>query len=270
MTEEKKVNGDQPSPAQADPKKQASPKPEDQLTQQLPPEQAVEKAAKSPEPEEPAKQKTPAAAGGPAPEPKASPQTTADTPAMTPEKPAAANPAAKPAAAKAEVAPKEEKPDPKKEEAQKILEKFRALIVGKFGEDVLEEAVLAKYQPTYGIRRERWRDVVGFLRHDSEALFDYPEAMAGTDYPEKGYIEVVLYLYSMKHGYFITLKTRTPRDNAEVPSLVPIYKGVNWEEREIYDLLGVTFTGHPDLRRIMLPDDYKGHPLRKDFSVWKE
>lgn len=186
-------------------------------------------------------------------------------------KPATAKPVAeKPAAAKAAAPAAEEKPDPKKEQAKRVLDRFREMITRKFGEEVLEESVLAKYQPTFVIRREHWRKVVEHLRFDEELLFDYPEAMAGTDYPAQGYIEVVLYLHSMKHGHFLAVKTRTPRENAEVPSLTPLYNGVNWEEREIFDLLGVTFTGHPDLRRIMMPDDYEGHPLRKDYSVWKE
>jgi NADH-quinone oxidoreductase subunit C len=120
------------------------------------------------------------------------------------------------------------------------------------------------------IQRESWREVVDFLRAEPSLQFNYPEAFAGTDYPAHGYIEVVLYLHSMTTGLSVTVKTRTPRDDAEVPSLVPVFAGANWEEREIYDLLGVKFTGHPDLRRIMLPDDFKGHPLRKDYSVWDE
>ena len=60
---------------------------------------------------------------------------------------------------------------------------------------------------------------------------------------------------------------RTPREEATVPSITPIFAGFNWEEREIFDLLGVTFTGHPDLRRIMLEDEWQGHPLRKDYVV---
>jgi NADH-quinone oxidoreductase subunit C len=192
---------------------------------------------------------------------------------VTPEKPAApkaatAAPAAKPAAAK------KEEPSPeviaKTEAAQKVLDLVKGKIVAQFGDDVLEETMLKKYQPTLVIKREHWREVVNFLRLEPSLSFDYPEAFAGTDYPAQGYIEVVVYLYSMKTGLFITVKTRTPRDHAEVPSLVPVYAGANWEEREIYDLLGVKFTDHPDLRRIMLPDDFKGHPLRKDYSVWDE
>ncbi|GIM45695.1 hypothetical protein DNHGIG_12440 [Collibacillus ludicampi] len=190
-----------------------------------------------------------------------------------PAKPAApkattAAPAAKPAAAK------KEEPSPeaiaKTEAAQKVLDLVKGKIVAQFGEDVLEETMLKKYQPTFVIKREHWREVVNFLRLEPSLAFDYPEAFAGTDYPAQGYIEVVVYLYSMKTGLCITVKTRTPRDHAEVPSLVPVYAGANWEEREIYDLLGVKFTDHPDLKRIMLPDDFNGHPLRKDYSVWDE
>lgn len=193
-------------------------------------------------------------------------------------KPAAkpvAKPAAKPVAealAKptAEAAPVEEKPDPKKEAAQKILDRIRGLINRQLGEDVLEDAHLMKCQPTFVVAKDHWLQVVQLLRHHDELLFDYPEAMAGTDYPLNGTVEVVLYIYSMKNKEFITVKTRTARDSAELQSLTSVYQGLNWEEREIYDLLGVNFTGHSDLRRIMMPEDYAGHPLRKDFSVWKE
>lgn len=252
MTEENKVNGEseQPTPEEANPKKQEAPKPEEQLAEKQPPEQA-------------AKQEAPAAPAKEAAAPKA-----AEAPAV---KPAAAKPAVeKPAAAKADAPAAEQKPDPKKEAAQQVLDRIRTLLIAKFGEDAVAESALAKYQPTFVIKREQWFNVAEFLRHDAQLLFDYPEVMAGTDYPDKGYIEVAVYLYSMKFGQFITIKVQTPRDNAEVASLVPLYNGLNWEEREIYDLLGVKFQGHPNLTRIMMPDDYEGHPLRKDFSVWEE
>lgn len=182
-------------------------------------------------------------------------------------------PAAKPSAA-AKPAAKKEEPSPevlaKTQAAQQLLDLVRGKIVKQFGENVLEETMLMKYQPTLVIRREHWRTVVTFLKEEPSLAFNYAEAFAGTDYPDKGYIELALYLYSMDNKLWITVKTRTPRDAASVPSLVPVFAGLNWEEREVYDLLGVTFTDHPDLRRIMMPEDYKGHPLRKDFSVWDE
>jgi NADH-quinone oxidoreductase subunit C len=169
-----------------------------------------------------------------------------------------------------ETQPKEEQPDPKKEAAQKVLDRIRGLIVQELGDHVLEDALLMKHQPTFVVKRDHWLQTVQLLRHHDALGFDYPEAMAGTDYPANGYIEVILYVYSMNHNELIAVKTRTPRDNAELQSLSYVYQGLNWEEREIYDLVGVKFTGHPDLRRIMMPEDYEGHPLRKDFSVWKE
>lgn len=163
-----------------------------------------------------------------------------------------------------------EKPDPKKEAAQKVLDRIRGVIVQELGDNVLEDALLMKHQPTIAVKREHWLRVVQLLRNHDSLAFNYPEAMAGTDYVANGYIEVILYIYSMNHNEFLAVKTRTPRDNAELQSLTSVYQGLNWEEREIYDLVGVKFTGHPDLRRIMMPEDYEGHPLRKDFSVWKE
>ncbi|MDB5084302.1 MAG: hypothetical protein JWN30_1188 [Bacilli bacterium] len=201
--------------------------------------------------------------------------TTADTeaaPVEAADKPAAPvkTAAAKPAAAAKP--PVEESPETiaKRAEAQKRLDEMKAILEDKFGEGALEETGLQKFQPTLVIKPEYWLPVVTYLAHDESLTFNYPECFAGTDYPAKGFIEVALYLYSMSNGRFITVKVRTPRDNAEVDSLCSVFEGANWEEREIYDLLGVNFKGHPNLVRIMMDDDYKGHPLRKDFSVWEQ
>ena len=89
--------------------------------------------------------------------------------------------------------------------------------------------------------------------------------MSGVDYLKDNKIQVVLHLYSYTHRHQIVAKVDVPRDNPTMPSVEGLWKAANWQEREIYDLLGVVFTGHPDLRRLLMPEDWIGHPLRKDF-----
>jgi NADH-quinone oxidoreductase subunit C len=88
------------------------------------------------------------------------------------------------------------------------------------------------------------------------------------DYPKENKFEVVYNISSIEKGITIMVKTSVDRDNPELPSVFPVWGGANWQEREIYDLLGVVFTGHPNPKRILLDYDYEGHPLRKDFQ-WK-
>jgi NADH-quinone oxidoreductase subunit C len=79
--------------------------------------------------------------------------------------------------------------------------------------------------------------------------------------------EVVYHLYSLEHRHMIRLRAEVAEDDASIESVVDIWAGANWHERECFDLLGITFNGHPDLRRVLLPDDWEGHPLRKDYPL---
>ncbi|WP_031515367.1 NADH-quinone oxidoreductase subunit C [Desulfofalx alkaliphila] len=97
-----------------------------------------------------------------------------------------------------------------------------------------------------------------------EYLFNYLTNQTATDYGE--YFELVYNICRVPAGNMLMFKTRVARNNARVPSLYEIWPGAEWQEREIYDLLGIEFTNHPDLRRILMPDDYQHHPLRKDFK----
>ena len=155
-------------------------------------------------------------------------------------------------------------PDPRSETALALGKQVKDSVDARFGADTVQELTNSKAIPVLLIAAAKWRDVVEFLKTDQEHAYDYLELFAGTDY--KDYIEVVIYVYSTTHSRYISLKARTPRDDARLPSLTPVYAGANWEEREVYDLLGITFEGHPDMRRIMMDDEWIGHPLRKDFS----
>jgi len=108
-------------------------------------------------------------------------------------------------------------------------------------------------------------EVCRFLHDEPDLSFDCLSNQSGVDYKTKGVIEVVYHLYSYEHRHWIVLKVDAPRDNPVMPTVETVWKAANWLEREIYDLLGVTFEGHSDLRRLLMPEDWIGFPLRKDF-----
>jgi NADH-quinone oxidoreductase subunit C len=108
-------------------------------------------------------------------------------------------------------------------------------------------------------------DVCTWLRDEPSLAFDWLECMTGTDYPDEQRIHVALHLFSYSQRHRAVMKILLPRDEPVMPSLSPVWPVAVWHERECYDLLGVRFLNHPDLRRILLPDDWVGHPLRKDF-----
>jgi NADH-quinone oxidoreductase subunit C len=107
-------------------------------------------------------------------------------------------------------------------------------------------------------------DVCRFLRSDEALQMDHLELLGGVDYKDR--IEVVYVLYSMKHRHRYTLKCRLSRENPIVPTVESVWGVANWHERETFDMLGVVFEGHSDLRRILCPDDWEGYPLRKDYE----
>ncbi len=117
----------------------------------------------------------------------------------------------------------------------------------------------------------RWKEIALFLRDDSKLAFDMPIDLCGVDYPERSpRMEVVLHVYSTSLRHRLRLKARVGDDEmngAELDSLVAVWSGVEWLERETYDMSGVTFRGHPDLRRILMYPEFEGHPLRRDYAA---
>jgi NADH-quinone oxidoreductase subunit C len=134
----------------------------------------------------------------------------------------------------------------------------------RFGERVISADTAAK-DPWILVDSAAIVDVCEFVRDDPELRCEALSNLSGVDYKTQGCIEIVYHLYSYAHRHYVILKVRTPRDAAEVPTVEGVWKAANWLEREVYDLLGVTFTGHSDLRRLLLPEDWIGYPLRKDF-----
>jgi len=107
--------------------------------------------------------------------------------------------------------------------------------------------------------------VASFAKHDPALAFDCLSNQSGVDQPKRDEIEIVYHLFSYRHRHALTLKVGLARDNPHVATVASIWRAAIWQEREIFDLLGVDFAGHPDLRRILLPEDWVGHPLRKDY-----
>jgi NADH-quinone oxidoreductase subunit C len=127
-----------------------------------------------------------------------------------------------------------------------------------------EESRVYRYQiPTVLVAREEILDVCRWLRDNPQLDMSFLESVTAIDWPDR--FEVVYLLSSIKHRQGVTLKVPLPKDDARIPSVVGVWQGADWHEREAYDLFGITFDGHPNLRRIMMSADWKGHPLRKDY-----
>jgi len=107
-------------------------------------------------------------------------------------------------------------------------------------------------------------EVAQFLKNDPSLHFDYNMVITASDWIER--VDVVYYFMSYQHLHIVALKVQLPNDALEVDSLCSLWVSANWFEREVYDLFGVHFAGHPDLRRIMMPQDWEGHPLRKNYE----
>ena len=108
------------------------------------------------------------------------------------------------------------------------------------------------------------REVAHFLKHDPDLHFEYLQLVSGVDWTDK--FTVVYHLYSYRNRHKVILHCDISHDDPVIESVAEVWKAADWHERETYDLLGIRFTGHPDLRRILLPDDWEGHPLRKDYK----
>jgi NADH-quinone oxidoreductase subunit C len=143
-----------------------------------------------------------------------------------------------------------------------------ALIEAKFPEEVVE-VVEFRGDTTIVVKPGRIVDICKTLRDDPEVSFRYLSMIAGLDFlPQSPRFGLVYNLYSHKNHDRITLKTYLTSDtNPVIDSVTPVWNTANWHEREIFDMMGVHFKGHPDLRRILMPGDWVGHPQRKDYPL---
>lgn len=132
----------------------------------------------------------------------------------------------------------------------------------------VEAAQTFRGELTVQIARPQLRAVCELLRDEPELSFKFLADLTAVDhYPGEPRFEVVYHLLSLDHAQRLRLKVRLSGDDPKVDSLVPVWPAANAFEREVFDLFGIHFEGHPFLRRILLPEDWEGHPLRKDYPV---
>lgn len=127
----------------------------------------------------------------------------------------------------------------------------------------IPEAVVESSESWIVVKPELLLQVAQFLNTTPGLDFNYLNCITGVDYLD--YIEVVYHLTSMDHNHSLVLKARCDRENPEVTSLYSLFRGADYQEREIYDLLGVRFAGHPNLTRLFMWEGFEGHPLRRDY-----
>ncbi len=154
---------------------------------------------------------------------------------------------------------------------------LKALLVQTFGANVIIDENAQAIQPSLTIATDRIAEVCRFLHENEQTYFDLLECLTALDNgPESNTLEIIYHLYSIPYEHALVLKIVFPRNEIttkaidsqlpQVPTVSHIWRTADWHEREAYDLFGICFVGHPDLRRILLPADWQGHPLRKDYT----
>ncbi len=131
--------------------------------------------------------------------------------------------------------------------------------------------------PWFEVKKDALREVAAALRDDPELGFSYLVAVTGVDYSDfkddyeyKGKLCATYILYRLKDSHQLIFKVFVDKKDAEIPSVWDIWRAAEWHEREAFDLVGIKFTNHPDLRRILLPPEWEGHPLRRDYKEPEE
>jgi NADH-quinone oxidoreductase subunit C len=199
--------------------------------------------------------KTPAPPPPPEGEKKPTAEKPAAAPPVAPAKPAAAA-AAKPAAPAKPAGPV---PAPW---TSPMVEKYKS----QYGSGL--DALTYLGQNYLSVDRSLIPDILRLLRDEEQ--FDYCVDVTAVHYPKREKpFDVVWILYSFSRNERVRVKTQIA-DGASIPSSVPMWATANWLEREVYDMFGIVFDGHPDLKRILLPDGWKGHPLRKDYGILQQ
>ena len=145
-------------------------------------------------------------------------------------------------------------PDPKR-----LTEKFQ---------NIIQETKTSYGELTLLIKKEEMVSLCRFLHDDPEMSFDHITDICTLDFPEdEERFEMVYMFYSISKKHRIRIKARISEEECTIDSISSIWKGANFMEREVYDMMGIRFNHHPDLRRIMMPEDFEGYPLRKDFPT---
>ena len=162
--------------------------------------------------------------------------------------------------------------EPKQEELsvnQPYLNQYVEAIREKLGEGALVDSYinkLSKDVPTLVVDPEKYYEVMESLRFHEGLAFDYMSELHATDFVT--HMEVYVHLFSYSKKQSVAVKVKVDRETPQVESVTALWKGADWPEREAYDLLGIIFKGHPNLTRILMPEDWVGYPLRKDYEPY--
>jgi NADH-quinone oxidoreductase subunit C len=135
----------------------------------------------------------------------------------------------------------------------------------RFGQDVVE-ASDALGQAWVRVVPERYRDLIAALRDDEDFACDFLDFVAGVDRGDDGF-DVVVQLYSTTRRHQVRVKVAAGKEEPSAPTISDLYPGANWHERETWELFGIRFEGHPQLVKLLLPEQFEGHPLRKNFPL---
>lgn len=151
------------------------------------------------------------------------------------------------------------------------------MIINQKVSDLIEvnfpDAVILSEEPQnefIQIQSEQWLEIAKYIKNDTELKFDSCQCITGVDFGEEKDFEVRYNFHSMKLKHKIEIRIATERKKPRIPSIEQVWRGADWLEREVYDMYGIRFKGHRDLRRMLLPDDWKGWPLRKDYKTPNE
>jgi NADH-quinone oxidoreductase subunit C len=151
------------------------------------------------------------------------------------------------------------------------MNNFTEILIERFGKAIILEEING-LMPIIKIPTAEIANIAAFLKTNESCYFDSLSCITGIDNgPDSNTMEVIYVLYSIPYNHKLSLKVSFERNTTEailpkVPSVSGIWHSANWDEREIFDLLGIEFTNHPDLRRILMPEDWDGYPLRKDYQ----
>jgi NADH-quinone oxidoreductase subunit C len=148
-------------------------------------------------------------------------------------------------------------------EAQHIFERVQQLCPDAIAAPLSSENTK---DPFFKVKPEKWLQVAQVLRDTPDLGFDFCNNITAVDWIKQNIMQVVYHLWSYRHRHAAVIKIDLDRAKPQVPSVESIWKAANWNEREQYDLFGVEFIGHPELKRILMPDDWVGHPMRKDYK----
>jgi NADH-quinone oxidoreductase subunit C len=151
------------------------------------------------------------------------------------------------------------------------LELVAQRVRDQLGDEAVAGTAYHRERATLEVAPSAVHEVLSYLKEDDEESYPFLMSVHGCDYlPDEPRFGIHYELLSMERTERLSVKTRVDIDDPRVPSVVELFPAADFQEREVYDMFGVVFDGHPDLRRILMPEDYEGHPLRRDFPIGGE